>query len=282
MKKLVLLTAIVFSFMGIIQPAVSHAYNFGDFRSETLVTKAWQALANEDMDAVLAYTNKCVELYEEQAVKMQASLEAYPEGEKEKIFAYWALNDMATALFIQGEVYRKAEMNEEALKAYKKVISDFSFGQAWDTNGWFWKPAEAASEKVAMLESGSTLNFGDYSSSLLTAQAWKALNDNDVDAVLAYVNKTLELYSSKAKEMQGTLSEYPWESKEKIFEYWALNDVGTALFVKAEALKNNGNLEDSKAAYQELVDNYLYAQCWDPNGWFWKPAEAAQQALQAM
>ena len=32
-------------------------------------------------------------------------------------------------------------------------------------------------------------------------------------------------------------------------------------------------------AYQKLVDQYYYAQCWDPKGWFWKPAEAAQQAL---
>jgi hypothetical protein len=33
------------------------------------------------------------------------------------------------------------------------------------------------------------------------------------------------------------------------------------------------------AAFKQVVSDYLYAQCWDTNGWFWKPAEAAQQKL---
>ena len=56
------------------------AYNFGDFRSETLTGKAWTALNDGDLEAVLAYTNKCIELYSEQARKMQNSLNEYPEG----------------------------------------------------------------------------------------------------------------------------------------------------------------------------------------------------------
>jgi len=35
----------------------------------------------------------------------------------------------------------------------------------------------------------------------------------------------------------------------------------------------------AKKTYNNLVKDYYYAQCWDPKGWFWKPAEAAQQAL---
>ena len=37
----------------------AQAYNYGDYRSVTLVSKAWAALAEEDIEAVLAYTNKC-------------------------------------------------------------------------------------------------------------------------------------------------------------------------------------------------------------------------------
>lgn len=260
-------------------PAVVYAYNFGDYRSETLTTNAWGALKEGNLEAVLAYTNKCIELYAGQAKKMQSSLEAYPQGANDKIFSYWALNDVATSLFIQGEAYRKAEKLDEAKAAYKRVVDEFTYGQAWDTQGWFWKPAEAAKEKIAMIESGSKLDFGDYSSSFLTTQAWKALGDNDVEGVNTYVNKVVELYAAKAKEMQEALSEYPWESKEKIFEYWALNDVGTSLYVKGESLKKAGKGKEAKEAYQKLVDEYFYAQCWDPKGWFWKPAEAAQQAL---
>ncbi|MBI5150039.1 MAG: tetratricopeptide repeat protein [Candidatus Omnitrophica bacterium] len=258
---------------------VSAAYNFGDYRSETLTTKAWNALKEGDLEAVLVYTNKCVEMYTDQARKMQSSLTGYPTGSNDQIFSYWALNDIATSLFIQGESYRKANKTDEAKAAYNRVINEFSYGQAWDPQGWFWKPAEAARDKLSMLESGSTMDFGDYTSSFLTTQAWKALAADKQDEVSAYVNKALELYAVKAKQMQDSLTEYPWESKDKIFEYWALNDVGTSLYIQGEALRKAGKNAEAKQAYQKLVDQYFYAQCWDPKGWFWKPAEAAQQAL---
>ncbi len=277
LKEVFAVTIAVFTFA--VSADVYAAYNFGDYRSETLTTKGWESLKEGNLDAVLAYTNKCIELYAGQAKKMQDSLQAYPQGANDQIFAYWALNDVATSLFIQGEAYRKGEKIDEAKGAYKRVVNEFTYGQAWDPQGWFWKPAEAAKEKLAMLESGSKLDFGDYSSSHLTTQAWKVMADNDLNSVLSYTNKVQELYGVKAKEMQESLKEYPWESKEKIFEYWALNDVGTSLYIEGESFKKAGKSKEAKEAYQKLVDEYYYAQCWDPKGWFWKPAEAAQQAL---
>jgi len=258
------------------------AVNFGDYRSETLTTKAWGALAQGDTQAVLAYTNKCLELYAEQAKKMQDSLTEYPAGEKDKIFSFWALNDVATSLFVQGEAFRRANMKNEAVEAFKKIVNEYSYGQTWDTNGWFWKPAEAAKEKLAMLESGVFLDFGDYTSSFITGQAWKALEENKLDAVLSYTNKVIELYAPKAKEMQASLTEYPWQSREQIFNFWALNDVGTSYFIQGKAFDAAGKKAEAKTAYQTLIDNYFYAQCWDPKGWFWKPAEAAQEAIDAI
>jgi hypothetical protein len=279
MKRFLVILAILMGATTFAHVKESAAYNFGDFRSETLVGKAWEALSQDDIEAVLAYTNKVLELYAEQAKKMQGSLTAYPQGSNDEIFGFWALNDVATSLFIQGEAYRKANMKDEAKEAYNKLINEYTYGQSFDPKGWFWKPAEAAKEKLAMIESGTNLDFGDYTSSYLTGQAWKALEANDVDSVNAYVNKVLELYGAKAKEMQDSMTEYAWESKDKIFSYWALNDVGTALFVKGEALKKAGKNKEAKEAYKQLVDDYFYAQCWDPKGWFWKPAEAAQEAL---
>ena len=274
-KGLVVFSLFAASFL--VQPA--WAYNFGDYRSETLVTKAWEALKADDIEAVLAYTNKCIELYAGQAKKMQDSLTAYPSGEPKDIFSYWAINDVATSLFIQGEIYRKKDMKDEAIQAYKRLVNEFKYGQCWDTQGWFWKPAEAAQEKIAMIESGSTLDFGDYSSAYLATKAWEALANKDLDAVNAYVGKCLELYEPKAKEMQQSLTEYPWETKEKVFSYWALNDVGTCLYIKGEAYRNAGNWEEAKKSFKKLVDEFFYAQCWDPQGWFWKPAEGAKQKL---
>jgi hypothetical protein len=35
----------------------------------------------------------------------------------------------------------------------------------------------------------------------------------------------------------------------------------------------------AKAAYLRVVKEFGYAQCWDPRGWFWKPADAARQKI---
>ena len=160
--------------------------------SVTLTSKAWAALSQKDTEAVLAYTNKCLELYAEQAIKMQSELTEYPQGKQDEIFAYWALNDVATSLFIQGEAYRRADMKEEAKAVYKKLMKEYTFGQAWDTNGWFWKPSEAAKEKLAMIDSGSVIDFGDYSSAFITGQAWRALPEGDVEIVILYTDKVLD------------------------------------------------------------------------------------------
>ncbi len=260
-------------------PAVKNPINFGDFRSSTLASKAWTALSHNDIESVLAYTNKCISLYAAKAVQMQAGLKDYVTGSNDEIFKLWALNDVATSYYIQGEAYRAANMKDEAKEAYNKVIKEYSFGQTWDTKGWFWKPAEAAKEKLAMMAAGVNWDFGDYRSTTLIQKAWAALAANDLKGVEAYVNKTVDLYAGKAKEMQASLKEYPWESKEKTMGYWALNDVGTGLFVLGEAYQNAGKKDEAAKAYKRVINEFFYAQCWDPNGWFWKPAEVAQQKL---
>jgi len=281
-KKAVLVLSILCATMAMVHPTTASAYNFGDFKSMTLVGKAWNALNQNDLEGVLAYTNKCLELYAEQAKKMQSGLTDYVKGTNEEIHSYWALNDVAAALFIQGEAYRKAGQNDEAKAAYEKLTNEYSFGQCWDPQGWFWKPADTAKQKLASLGTPNAPDFGDVSSSALVAKAWKALSDKNQEAVDAYVSKALELYEEKAKEMQKSLTEYPWESKEKIFSYWALNDVGTVLFIKGEYYRAAGNAQEAKKAYQKLIDEYSYAQCWDPQGWFWKPAEAAAEKIDAL
>jgi hypothetical protein len=135
-------------------PAAAAPIDFGDYKSETLVGKAWTALAGNDLDSVLAYTNKCISMYAKQAKDMQASLTEYASGSNDDIFKYWALNDVATAYFIQGEAYRTANKKSEAKDAYSKVVSDYSFGQCWDPQGWFWKPAEAAQKKLNEMDNG--------------------------------------------------------------------------------------------------------------------------------
>jgi tetratricopeptide (TPR) repeat protein len=262
-----------------VAPSVS-PYNFGDKSSQTLTGKAWKALDDKNLEGVLVFTNKCIELYGEKARVMQEGLKEYPAGDDKKVFSFWALNDVATCLFIQGEAYRKGGSMDEAKKAFTRVTKEFSFGQCWDPkNKAFWKPAEAAKDKLEMMAKGLDLDFGDMTSSFITTKAWGALAKKDMVSLVEYVNKNISLYGAKAREMQASLKEFPWESQEKIFSYWALNDVGTSLFILGQAYRNEGKNDEAVAAFKQLVDNYGYSQCWDPQGWFWKPAEAGQQQI---
>ncbi len=256
------------------------AYSFGDFKSSTLASKAWQALTDKNLDAVVVYTNKCVELYGTPAAKMQAELKEFPAGDDQKVFSFWALNDVATCLYIQGEAYRQAKKLDQAKAAFQRVIKEFSFGQCWDPgNKAFWKPVDAANDRISMIEKGLDLDFGNMSSATIVSRLWDALGKKDLNLVIAYNAKLVSVYGETAKKMQAAMTEYAWESPEKIHSFWALNDVGTGMFILGEAYRIADKKEEAIAAFKAVVSDYLYAQCWDPNGWFWKPAEAAQQKL---
>jgi hypothetical protein len=106
---------------------------------------------------VLAYTAKCLELYEKEARKMQASLSEKPSSDV--VNEYWALNDVGTCYFIRGEALTKLKRNAEALAAFKTLKDDLYYSQAWDPRGWHWAPADAAYTKIEMLEAAMKADF---------------------------------------------------------------------------------------------------------------------------
>jgi hypothetical protein len=123
-------------------------------------------------------------------------------------------------------------------------------------------------------------DFGDHQSATLTNKAWEAMAQQNFDDALAYVAKCEELYGAEAKAMQAGLTGYaPTEPREEAAKHWALNDVGTAVFIRGEVLLKKGDKAGALAAYTAVAKDYTYAQCWDPKGWFWKPAEAAKQKI---
>ncbi|HCI45106.1 MAG TPA: hypothetical protein DE315_06225 [Candidatus Omnitrophica bacterium] len=256
-------------------------YLMEDEGSVTLIQKAWEALEEKDLKKVLFYTDKCVKLYGRRAAIMQGKLTGYPT-EEAGIHRYWALNDVATAYFIQAEAYRKAGDLAKAREAYKTIIEKYAFGQCWDPKGWFWKPADAAADMIAMMDKGLDFDFGDYRSVTLVVNAWKALEEGKLEEVLVYTDKCAKLYSREAAKMQKALKGYPEGSDEEIFAYWALNDVATAYFIQGEAYHKKGEAAKAREAWQKIIDEFSYGQCWDPKGWFWKPAEAAANRLNSM
>ncbi len=253
--------------------ASSDGIDFGDFSSETLTTKAWQALDQGDYALAETYTNKCITLYEKQATAQSQSLTDF--APKEKAFTYWALNDVATCYFILGQVKLAQGQVKEAQLAFNTVIEAFPYAQAWDPKGWFWKVAQGASDKLVTL--GTAYDFGDYTSQTLTTRAWEALANNDHKGVELYTKKCMELYEADAKQQQGSLTEFP--PKDKTFNYWALNDVATCYFILGESLMAQKRFDEAKGAFNRVVTDFSFAQCWDPKGWFWKVAVASRGRL---
>lgn len=127
------------------------------------------------------------------------------------------------------------------------------------------------------------LDFGDHSSATLTTKAWDALNAKNHDNAVAYASKCIEMYEKEALAMQGALTEaVPSDDREAVSSKWALNDVGTCLFILGQSLEAQGKGKEALEAYRKLVDTLSFAQCWDPQGWFWKPADAAQVKVKAL
>ena len=253
--------------------STTDGYDFGDFTSQTLTTKAWQALEAGDYAAAEAYTTKCISLYEPQAAQQQANLTDY--ASKETAFNYWALNDVGTCYFILGKIHLANGRINEAQNAFNTVIERFRLAQAWDPKGWFWKVAEAASDKLSTI--GTSYDFGDYTSQTLTTKSWEALGKSDGKGVELFTKKCIELYESEAKKQQASLTEFA--PKEKAFDYWALNDVGTCYFILGESYLSQKRYAEAKAAFNRVVDDFNFAQCWDPKGWFWKVAVASRGRL---
>ena len=119
--------------------------------SSALTTKAWGALTAKDYDGAIAATKTCIDTFKPQALAMQKALTAAP-SDKDATFAQWALNDVGTCLFIQAKAFEGQNKAKEALEDYKFLADNLPFAQCWDTKGWFWKPADAAKERLKALE----------------------------------------------------------------------------------------------------------------------------------
>jgi len=132
------------------------AQDFGDFKSWTLTSKAWQALERQQYEEGLTFIAKTKELYEAEAVRQQAGLSDFLPADKAQ--EAWALNDVGTCYFIEAQIRERQRDAAAAAAAYKKLASSYRFAQCWDPKGWFWRPAEAAAEKVKQMDFDSLLD----------------------------------------------------------------------------------------------------------------------------
>jgi len=110
--------------------------------------------------------------------------------------------------------------------------------------------------------------------------SWEASSQNDLEKVKALVGQCVKDYGDEAKKIQAQLKDFPTRGTEK--EYQALNDVGTCLFIRAEAAMNSGKTQESIKEFQYIIDNFSFSQAWDPRGWYWSVAEKSQDSIDVL
>lgn len=118
------------------------------------------------------------------------------------------------------------------------------------------------------------------SSQDLVRQAWEASGQNNVDRLEGVVRQCVDMYGQEAMEQEKKLTGFPARGEEE--QYRLLNDVATCLFIRAEGLMNSGKTEDARVRFQEIIDDYPFAQAWDPRGWYWSVAEKSQASLNVL
>ncbi|MEW5982819.1 MAG: hypothetical protein AB1806_10675 [Acidobacteriota bacterium] len=125
----------------------------------------------------------------------------------------------------------------------------------------------------------------------LTVAAWDAFNKGEFERAIGIADKCLNEFRLSAEREQATLEKakaplpatgsVPDHVKKTILARGVLNDVGTCLFIKGRSAENLGRRDVARLAY-EAAQTLTYARCWDPQGWFWSPAEASGDRLAMM
>lgn len=115
------------------------------------------------------------------------------------------------------------------------------------------------------------------SSEEFVQKAWELSSKNKLEELNALAEKVLELYGAEAKLENDQLTAFP--DRREVENYKILNDVATCLFIRAEALMNNGKTPEAVAEFEKIIATYPWSQSWDPRGWFWSVAEKSQASI---
>ncbi|MCX5709381.1 MAG: hypothetical protein NT088_01445 [Candidatus Omnitrophica bacterium] len=125
-----------------------------------------------------------------------------------------------------------------------------------------------------------TIDTEKYPNKGLVQAAWDSYNAKNYDAALLYAERSIATYDNKAKQLQASLKgPIPVE---KTHQYWPLNDVATAKFIKARILWLRKDEPGAKQVLSDIINNYSYAVAYDARGWFWSVSNASRDMLKAM
>ena len=129
-------------------------------RNVALTTKAWEEYDRKSHADAVKAAERCITAFEASANKVQEKLEKEkvktPVGEvspeeKTAIEANGLLNDVGACYVIKGLSLAKLKKTAEARAAFQ-AAEKLTHARVWDAKGWFWSPAEKATEELLKLE----------------------------------------------------------------------------------------------------------------------------------
>jgi len=211
--------------------------------SSDLINKAWEAHGKRDLEQTFKLTGECIALYQADAEKQQASLKEMPKN-KDEIEAVQALNDVATAYFIQAEAMMRQDKKEEAKKIFELIVNKYPYAQGWDMRGWYWSLKLAAEQSIKKIETGTIEIETEHRVSQLKTSI--TLNDPGSESFVDY-------------EKYGTFH----NAGTKDYRYEMSDQAGLAQAVGEGIYPNTLSIRKDPAFKKALSENRLAGDLWD-------------------
>ncbi len=146
--------------------------------------------------------------------------------------------------------------------------------------GIIFVPQQATSNEQVENKKVESSSIEAKTSEEFVQLSWEASSQNNWERLEALIKKCLELFGAEADRFNKQLKGFPERGEEK--KYQAMNDIGTCLFIRAEYLMNHGKTQESITQFQSLIDQYPWAQAWDPRGWYWSVKEKSLASIKIL
>jgi hypothetical protein len=135
------------------QPRPKDVEVYDDNNTADIVMKHGQRESAE----VVAWTDKCIAEFGLRAQTQQEELEKQnapqppigrmSEAQRQAVFDQGLLNDVGTCRWLKGRALEAMGQKAEAKAAYD-AATKLTYARTWDEGGWFWSPAQAASDRL--------------------------------------------------------------------------------------------------------------------------------------
>lgn len=258
---------------------ITFAFMWYDFHSEkdtTLAPEIQQIKASIKNSQIESARTKIRQVSQKIATTVQLELISAPanivnEQTRQRI------KDLNMLINLAAELYIKEHKYNLALYEYLFLKDRLNLHDHLD-DPFIKLTSKQTMTQILALEPKLTLREISYPKLLNTA--WQSMDTGNVISSIVASELCVYHHLSKALNQQARLTEYPTENS--IQEFNDLNQVGTAIFIKARNLQSEGQI--ILALHNILMVNELlyFSQCWDPKGWYWIVARGCLDVLRKL